>query len=204
MRTADYLDQLLRKYSGTFDIYQPYVIHGKEYPAYGYFFSHVEKYVLVREANMWSSDSYEHILFIETEEIDQALIDETYSIVTEYMEPVLVRKGAELPAEGHMYSYLTISLIANKPLSKEMQRAVKHFKYEKGYRFNMRGFSQAHIVCATMEDEKIYTNYVGRKSAKLYRNTFQDVKDGKAGFRQILEEQKTEVFRQPDIPVRTE
>ncbi|MBD5449903.1 MAG: hypothetical protein HDR28_07065 [Lachnospiraceae bacterium] len=204
MRTADYLDQLLRKYSGTFDIYQPYVIHGKEYPAYGYFFSHVEKYVLVREANMWSSDSYEHILFIETEEIDQALIDETYSIVTEYMEPVLVRKGAELPAEGHMYSYLTISLIANKPLSREMQRAVKHFKYEKGYRFNMRGFSQAHIVCATMEDEKIYTNYVGRKSAKLYRNTFQDVKDGKAGFQQILEEQKTEVFRQPDIPVRTE
>lgn len=38
MKTADYLDQLLRKYSGTFDIYQPYVIHGKEYPAYGYFF----------------------------------------------------------------------------------------------------------------------------------------------------------------------
>ena len=204
MKTADYIDQLLRKYSGTFDIYQPYVIHGKEYPAYGYFFSHVEKYVLVREANMWSSDSYEHILFIETEEVDRALIDEAYAVITEYMEPVLVRKGAELPAEGHMYSYLTISLIANKPLSKEIQKAVKHFKYEKGYRFNMRGFSQAHIVCATMEDEKVYTNYVGRKSAKLYRTTFQDVKNGSAGFRQILEEQKTEVFRQPDIPMRTE
>lgn len=192
METADYLDQLLRKYSGTFDIYQPYVIHGKEYPAYGYFFSHIEKYVLVREANMWSSDSYEHILFIETDEVDQALINEAYSLVKEYMEPILVRKGEEVPAEGHMYSYLTISLIAGRPLSKKMQKAVRHFKFEKGYRFNMRGFAQAHIACATMEDEKVYTNYVGRKSRKLYRDTFQDIRNGRPGFRQIMEEQNSE------------
>lgn len=196
MNTGDYLDHLLRKYSGTFDIYQPYVIHGKEYPAYGYFFSHVEKYVLVREANMWSSDSYEHIIFIEAEEVIPALIEEAYEIVREYMEPVLVRKGEDLPAPGHMYSYLTISIIAQKPLSKEMRKAVKHFKFEKGYRFNMRGFSQAHIICTTLEDEKVYTNYVGRKSAKLYKQNFKDTKEGKPGFRQIMEEQKIEPFHQ--------
>lgn len=196
MNTGDYLDHLLRKYSGTFDIYQPYVIHGKEYPAYGYFFSHVEKYVLVREANMWSSDSYEHILFIEAEEVIPALIEEAYEIVREYMEPVLVRKGDDLPAPGHMYSYLTISIIAQKPLSKEMRKAVKHFKFEKGYRFNMRGFSQAHIICTTLEDEKVYTNYAGSKSAKLYKQNFKDTKERKPGFRQIMEEQKIEPFHQ--------
>ena len=90
METADYLNQLLRKYSGTFDLYQPYVIHGKEYPAYGYFFSHTEKYVLVREANMWSADSYEHVLFITAQEVDQALIEEAEALVRNYMEPVLV------------------------------------------------------------------------------------------------------------------
>lgn len=196
MNTGDYLDHLLRKYSGTFDIYQPYVIHGKEYPAYGYFFSHVEKYVLVREANMWSSDSYEHILFIEAEEVIPALIEEAYEIVREYMEPVLVRKGDDLPAPGHMYSYLTISIIAQKPLSKEMRKAVKHFKFEKGYRFNMRGFSQAHIICTTLEDEKVFTNYAGSKSAKLYKQNFKDTKEGKPGFRQIMEEQKIKPFHQ--------
>ena len=173
MKTADYLDRLLQKYSGTFDIYRPYVIHGKEYPAYGYFSSHTEKYVLVREINMWSSDSYEHILFIETEYVDQALIDEAYKIVTDYMEPVLVRKGEATPEQGHMYSYMTICLLSQKPLSAEMKKDVKRFKYEKVYRFNMRGFSQAHIVCATMEDEQVYTNYVGRMSKKLYRSIFQ-------------------------------
>lgn len=176
MRTADYLDQLLRKYSGTFDIYRPYIIHGKEYPAYGYFFSHTEKYVLVREANMWSADSYEHILFVEASELTEMLLDEAYTLVKEYMEPVLVRKGEEVPEKGHMYSYLTISLIIDQPLSKKMQKSLRHFKFEKGYRFNMRGFSQAHIVCATMEDERVYTNYVGRKSIKLYQDNFQDVK----------------------------
>ncbi len=128
MKTADYLDQLLRKYSGTFDISQPYVIRGKEYPAYGYFFSHIEKYILVREANMWSTDSYEHILFIETREVDQALIEEAYSIIKEYMEPVLVRKGAELPPAGHMYSYLTIGLIAEQPLTPQMRKAIRNMK----------------------------------------------------------------------------
>lgn len=38
MTTADYLDGLLLCYSGNFDIYQPYRINNKEYPAYGYFF----------------------------------------------------------------------------------------------------------------------------------------------------------------------
>ena len=174
METADYLNQLLRKYSGTFDLYQPYVIHGKEYPAYGYFFSHTEKYVLVREANMWSADSYEHVLFITAQEVDQALIEEAEALVRNYMEPVLVRKGEDLPAQGHMYSYLTISLIVQRPLSKQMQKAVSRFRFEKGYRFNVRGFSQAHIVCATMEDEKVYTNYVGRKAANLYQNIFRE------------------------------
>ena len=68
--TADtYLDRLLVRYAGTFDLYTPYHIGGKTFPAYGYFYSHVEKFVLTRNANMWSSDSYEHILFVAMDEV---------------------------------------------------------------------------------------------------------------------------------------
>lgn len=172
MKTTDYLDRLLAKYAGTFDIYQPYVIHGKEYPAYGYFFSHTEKYVLVREANMWSSDCYEHILFIETDEITKELLDEAYAIVKDYMEPVLVRKGEPLPPQNHMYSYLTVAILADRVVLESVRRLIKKFKFEKGYQFNMRGFSQAHLICATMQDEKVYTNFAARSSARLFRDTF--------------------------------
>lgn len=182
MKTADYLDRLLAKYAGTFDIYQPYVIHGKEYPAYGYFFSHTEKYVLVREANMWSSDCYEHILFIETDEVTKELLQEAYTIVKDYMEPTLVRKGETLPPQNHMYSYLTIAILADRALLEPVRKAVKKFKFEKGYQFNMRGFSQAHLICATMSDEKVYTNFAARSSVKVYRDTFGDVKAGKPGY----------------------
>lgn len=198
MKTADYLDRLLLKYSGTFDIYQPYVIQGKEYPAYGYFFSHVEKYVLVREANMWSSDSFEHILFMEVDEITEKVLQEAYNIVKDYMEPVLVRKGEEFPAENHMYSYLTIAIIAKSAVSRHIQKRIKKFKFEKGYKFNMRGFSQAHIVCATMEDEKVYTNFVARKSSKTFKSVFQDVKEGKPGFQQIAAQQNIQVKQQSE------
>lgn len=176
MNTADYLDKLLVKYSSAFDIYQPYVIHGKEYPAYGYFFSHTEKYVLVREANMWSSDSYEHILFMKTDMVTEELLREAYGIVKDYMEPVLVRKGNDTPEPNHMYSYLTIAILSEKAVSGPMRRAIRKFKFEKGYKFNMRGFSQAHIVCASMEDEAVLTNFTGRGSKKVFQRIFQEEK----------------------------
>lgn len=172
MNTAEYLDRLLEKYSSAFDIYQPYVIHGKEYPAYGYFFSHTEKYVLVREANMWSSDSYEHILFIETDEVTEALLEEAYGIVKDYMEPTLVRKGEKAPPPNHMYSYLTIAILSTKAVPKSMKKAIRKFKFEKSYKFNVRGFSQAHIICASMEDEAVLTNFVGRGSKKVFQSIF--------------------------------
>lgn len=175
MNTADYLDRLLAKYSGTFDIYQPYVINGKEYPAYGYFFSHTEKYVLVREVNLWSSDSYEHILFIETDEITEAHINEAYTVIKEYMEPVLVRKGEALPAPNHMYSYLTIAILSQNPVSVPVKKAVKRFKFEKGYKFNMRGFSQARIICAVMDDKSVISNYAARSSIKLFKDIFNEL-----------------------------
>ncbi|MCM1154556.1 MAG: hypothetical protein NC314_10900 [Roseburia sp.] len=196
MTTIDYLDRLLVKYAGTFDIYQPYVIHGKEYPAYGYFFSHTEKYVLVRSANMWSSDCYEHILFMETEEITQDTLKEAYAIVKDYMEPVLVRKGKEQPEPNHMYSYLTIALIAQKSVSGQMKKAVRKFKFEKGYQFSMRGFSQAHIVCASLEDEKVCANFAARSMKKVFQKVFEEVKSGKPGFSQIREKENIPVHQQ--------
>ncbi|MCM1088110.1 MAG: hypothetical protein NC419_08140 [Muribaculaceae bacterium] len=178
MKSAEYLAQLLKRYESTFDIYQPYVIHGKKYPAYGYFSSHVEKYVLVREANMWSSDSYEHILFMETEEITGELLNEAYGIVKDYMEPVLVRKGNALPEQNHMYSYLTIAILSDRAVSKKMQKAIKKFQFEKGYRFSLRGFSQAHLICAAMEEEEVYGNYAARQSLKVFRDVFRNKKAG--------------------------
>lgn len=196
MNSADYLDRLLLRYSGTFDIYQPYTILGREYPAYGYFFSHVEKYVLVRKANMWSADSYEHVLFVNVEDLTSAQLEEYRRAIEEYIEPSLVLKGEKLPEPNHMYSYITIAVTAEKALSPEMKKAVKKFKFEKSYMHSIRGYAQARIAVASMEDEAVCVNGAGRTLKKLYKSVFEEVKAGKPGYREALEKQGIESFKQ--------
>ena len=196
METAEYLDRLLLRYSGSFDIYQPYVINGKEYPAYGYFFSHIEKYILVREINMWSTKSYEHILFMEVEECTMDVLNEADDIISDYMEPVLVRKKEKLPEPNHMSSYLNVVIISKKPLDKPIAQKIKHYRFEKGYKFNIRGFSRGTIMCATMEDRKFYSNYHGRSAKETFMGAFQDVEKGKVGFKQYIEERGITPYKQ--------
>lgn len=196
MNSADYLNRLLLKYSGTFDIYQPYMILGREYPAYGYFFSHVEKYVLVRKANMWSADSYEHILFADPEELTDGHLEEYRQAIEEYIEPTLILKGESLPEPNHMYSYITIAVVTAKALSPEIKKAVRKFKFEKSYMHSIRGYSQARIAVASMEDEVVCVNSMGRSLKKMYRGVFEDVKAGKPGYLQALKKQGAESFKQ--------
>ena len=163
MEMAQYLDRLLLRYSGTFDIYKPYFIDGKEYPAYGYFFSHLEKYLLVREANLWASDSYEHILFITADKITEEHVKEAQDVIQNYMEPKLVRKGARVPEKDHMYSFLTVILLSQYPPDRNTLKSVKRYSFDKGYRFNLRGFSTGHMALVSMEDRKITCNRAAAK-----------------------------------------
>ena len=186
--TADtYLDRLLVRYAGTFDLYTPYQIGGKTFPAYGYFYSHVEKFVLTRNANMWSSDSYEHILFVAMDEVTASDVSEMKRILLEEVEPKLVLKGEELPPPNHMYSYMSVILISDKRPSKETVKAVKKLSYDKGYMMNMRGFSQAQMCLVSIEEEKIYHNFAAHGKKKTLKGIFKEVKEGRAGFKELVE-----------------
>ncbi|MDD2971980.1 MAG: hypothetical protein PHE02_07615 [Lachnospiraceae bacterium] len=199
MDRTDYLDRLLAKYSGTFDIYKPYVVHGREYPAYGYFFSCVEKYVLVREANLWSSKSYEHVMFLSEEKCTLETLEEVKQLWEGYMEPELVCHGTKEPEENHMYSYLSVIVIAEHKLEREIAKQIRKLNFEKGYRFNMRGYSQGHIAVVSMEDEKVYANFVGRKLKTVLKETFHDVRNGRIGFEELLKKTESQAFTQTVI-----
>ena len=130
MNCAEYLDRLLLKYSNSFNIYMPYCIGAKEYPAYGYFFSHNEKYVLTTDANMWSADSYEHVLYITEEKITEQTVEEAKLLIRDYMEPYLVRNGEKLPSSNHMSSILTIILISQQTVDSCVHKKIKKYNKE--------------------------------------------------------------------------
>lgn len=198
--TEQYLDRLLARYSGTFDIYMPYHIGGIEFPAYGYFYSHVEKFVLTKNANMWSSDSYEHILFKTFEQVSLEDVKCMKNILLDYVEPYLVLKGEELPPPNHMYSYMTVVLISQKSPDKEVIKAVKKLSYDKGYQMNMRGYSQIQICMISLEDEKIYHNFASHAKKKILKSIFKEIQEGKLGFKALCEKQGVKPFVQ-ETPV---
>ena len=196
MERTVYLDRLLAKFSSSFDIYMPYQIHGIEYPAYAYHFTHQEKYVLVKEANMWSADGYEHVLFIDAEVIDEAIIERAKDIIANYFEPELVRKGEKYPAKNHMYSYLTVVIIGNHYSDSKLASKVKRYQFDKGYQFSIRGYSAGRMIAVTMDDEKVITNGAAKKSKKVFKAVFDEVRANKPGFLTICEKQGVTPFKQ--------
>ena len=136
---------------------------------------------------MWSSDSYEHILFLTEEEITGDTVSDMKHILLDEVEPKLVLKGEEVPPPDHMYSYMSVILISEKKPSKDAIRAVKKLSYDKGYMMNMRGLSQAQICLVSIEDEKVYHNFAAHGKKKTLKGIFKEVKEGRVGFKELVE-----------------
>ncbi|MDU1912277.1 hypothetical protein [Fusobacterium sp.] len=170
MTTGEYFNKIAEQYNGTFDIYRNKEINGEKYLAYGYFYSHSEKYVLVKEVQLWEAKSYEHIIFMDISEMtinDFKKIDE---LIKEYMEPFLVRKGKKYPEKNHMYSFLTVVAFASKRIPDDIKTKIRKYRFEKNYLFSIRGYSSSRIVVIDIENMEIITNKAGKSLNKLYKS----------------------------------
>ena len=172
LEAAVYLDRILNTLSGSFDIYRPYRIGGREYPAYGYFFSLNEKYVAVRKAQLWAVRTYEHILFLETEQCSLDTIAQAGELMKTYMEPELVRKNEKYPEKDHMLSDLTVVVLSKKTPSEDTIREIGRFKFDRSYLFTFRGRSEGHLICVDLEREKVISNRISRQMLNLYSKNF--------------------------------
>ena len=185
MTTNDYLDVLLARYAGSFDIEKDVTLYGKTYAAFCSFSSMGEKYVLSKKARLWAYRTYEYMLLVETETCTEELLQELRRVMVEYLEPVYVRKNNKYPEEDHMVSYLTAVVLCEKRPTEEVLRQIKRFKYDKGYLFSLRGHAEAHLVVADMETEGVYHNSPGRLKKKIFRENFTHVKNGSKGYNEL-------------------
>ncbi len=174
--TDEYFRELLKRYRANFDITEDFRLGSNIYPAYAQFFSLGEKYVLKKEAKLWSIRAYEHVLFIKTYEVVPETLSEIRKTIEQHMEPELVRKGEKYPEPDHMCSYLTFVIISDKTPDKEIQKEIKRFSYDKGYLLGFRGHSQAKIACAFLDSESVLTNSAGRELKSLLTNIFNTLK----------------------------
>jgi hypothetical protein len=171
-----YLDKLLERYAHSFDIHRPFSIYGEEYPAYGYYFSLSEKYVVSPKANLWSVRTYEHILFLHEEKMSEATVKKVRELMEQYMEPELVRKKKSFPEKDHMVSYLTVCVLSDKSPDQAVREAVARFRFSKNYLLTVRGHSEGHLICADLEKEQVFCNRPARRMLKTYEQNFSDAR----------------------------
>ncbi|MDO5133045.1 MAG: hypothetical protein Q4D81_08690 [Eubacteriales bacterium] len=188
MDAASFLDRILEKMSSSHDIVRDYPAErllpqggrGTEepggclsqdvFPAYAFYASTSEKYVLTKKASLWTICEYEHVLFLTGEKESGAEPQPEYAqrLIAGYMEPVLVRKGKKYPPRNHMRSFLTVVLLLDGSPGKELIRKIRKYRFDKGYLFSVRGYAQGRLVAVDLSAGKVYTSPAARDVADFY------------------------------------
>ena len=68
-----------------------------------------------------------------------------------------------------MYTYLTVVLITDKKINDDVKRFVKKYKFERTYKWNLRGYMQTRLVLVSTADNVVITNGSGKVLEKTYR-----------------------------------
>ena len=172
MQSSVYLENLLRILSGSFDIYRPVTINAKEYPAYGYFFSLSEKFLVTQKVNLWSARMYEHIVFMQVEQCTEETLATARDLIENHMECRYVRKGEKYPEKDHMVSYVTVCIISETSPSANATKALNQYRYNKNYLFTIRGRAEGRIICVDLSTETVLGNRSARQVFNIYSRGF--------------------------------
>ncbi len=85
-----------------------------------------------------------------------------------------------------MYTYLTFAILCSKTPDAAAEKAIRNFRFDRGYLFSMRGHAEARLVVADMNSRKVYTNPAGRSLRKMYRKSFEEAERGAKGYNELF------------------
>ena len=146
MTAQELLDKLLDSYRQSFDITRPFQVDGHAYDAYAAFNVTSAKYVLVKTAELWRADCYEHTFFSCRETLSREDLDIFREEIVNYIEPEIAREGKTCMEKDHMYTYITGVFLCEQGVPKELKKDICRFRFFKNYRFGIRGYSEARLL----------------------------------------------------------
>lgn len=162
------LEQLLDSYQSSYDIAKPFDINGEVYDAYASFNVTSAKYVLIKKAELWRADCFEHTFFRCVEHLNRNDLTLFRRHVTDFIEPELVRRGRKNPEKNHMYTFMTGIFICEKGISEDARKEIRKFKFTRNYLFNIRGYSEARLLVFDLENHKALGNAAAKDLIKGY------------------------------------
>lgn len=168
MTGRELFEKLLASYEASYDIERTCSINGDMYDAHAAFNVTSAKYVLVKKAELWRADCYEHVFFRVKDSFTADDAERFRTQVASYIEPQLVRGGKKWPEKNHMYTYITGVFICENGVSEEAKQAVKRFSFVKNYKWTIRGYSEARLLVFDMENRKVFGSRAARDLVKGY------------------------------------
>lgn len=127
------------------------------------FRSRNEKYVLVKQAKLWSAENYEYSYIFSAEKL-------TTSMVSECIDFALADGMPKIkPHSEHMCSYITVIILADQIENDAIQK-VRKSRYTKNFHFSLHGWMALKVLAKDMGDGFLYTNREGRDLIELFKN----------------------------------
>lgn len=173
--TGRFLDRILARYAGTFDLTRPYTAGDRTYAAYGYFFKKDEHYVALKRVTLWSFHQTEHVLFAETARADRAFFQDMDDTAKRHIEPALIRKHEKYPPKDHMESLVTLVVISEKTPDEETIAEIRRYRFFRSYLFHFRGHTRGQALLVDLEKGVVTTSRDAKYLKKLYEDTLRRV-----------------------------
>ncbi|MDL2218560.1 hypothetical protein LJC27_07870 [Christensenellaceae bacterium OttesenSCG-928-M15] len=160
IRLQDIIDNLLKQYEGYFNIERSHMFGGREAVAYARFEQRMAKYVLVKRAQMYAYETNEHVFFVFEDHLDNLKWEFEKKRIIE------AEKDYVQPHKEHMYSYMTLVLLANT-IDESVKKEIKKLRYTKNYRWSLHGYSTVRVAAAELSSEEVFANVRGKELQKV-------------------------------------
>lgn len=168
MTKQELFGRLLNSYESSYDIEHSFHIKDDIYDAHAFFSVTSAKYVLVKKAELWRVNCFEHVFFRCLEELSEEDVGRFREQVESYIEPELVRGGSAFPVKDHMYTFMTCIYICDG-VGDEAEKQIRKFRYVKNYMLGIRGYSEVRLLVFDMKEKRIFGNRAAKEMVKGYK-----------------------------------
>lgn len=139
------------------------------------FFEHSERYMLSRQANLWSADCEEFVYLFDLEYLTREEFEKCRDFACEDG-----MKRAHI-GPGHMYTYITPVFICDA-CREDARAALKKCRIYKSFRFSLHGWMDFHTAVLEVNNNRITTNGSGKCVEKVLKNILFKIHKKRRGF----------------------
>ncbi len=162
------LEQLLDSYQSSYDIAKPFDINGDVYDAYAGFNATSARYVLIKKAELWRANCFEHTFFRCINNISRDDLTMFHKHIVDFIEPELIRRGRKYPEKDHMYTFITGIFICESGVTHHMKKEIQKYKYFKNYLLGIRGYTEARLLIFDIKNRNLLGNPAAKELVKGY------------------------------------